>query len=104
YEVEGTDEGRGAIEGYRVAAAEGRPFDVVLLDLTVTGGLGGRDAAEGIRRIDPEARMIASSGYSSDPALADPRRYGFQAALEKPFLVEDLARVLQDVLDADGTT
>ncbi|GJM44868.1 MAG: hypothetical protein DHS20C21_17100 [Gemmatimonadota bacterium] len=70
------------------------------MDLTIAGGLGGRGAAEAIRELDPQARLVVASGYSNDPALANPHGFGFDASIEKPFLIQDLGAVLRDVLEA----
>ncbi len=95
---EGADGGESALALYRQATERGRPFDVVVLDLTVPGGLGGVDTLAALRALDPGVRAIASSGYSSDPVLAQPGRYGFQAILAKPFRVEDIAASLERAL------
>ena len=90
-------DGADAIREYEAARKAGRPFDVVVLDLTVPGGMGGRAAMEVLRRIDPDVRAIVSSGYSSDPVLAHYRAYGFQAVVPKPYQVEELGRAIQEV-------
>jgi CheY-like chemotaxis protein len=68
------------------------------MDLTVPGGIGGREAIEQLRQIDPNVRAIVSSGYSSDPVLANHRAYGFCGMVAKPYKVEDFARVLRSAL------
>ena len=98
YEAEVCGDGEQAIERYREALACGQPFDAVILDLTVPGGLGGKDVLAAVRRFDPGVRAIVSSGYSNDPILADPVRWGFRAFLVKPYRVDDVARVLSEVL------
>jgi PAS domain S-box-containing protein len=98
YEVESAQDGAEAIERYVAARAEGRPFDAVILDLTVPGGMGGREAVGRILEIDPRARLIVSSGYSNDPVTDDYRAYGFCAVMVKPYRVGDLGRALQDAL------
>lgn len=78
-------EGQDAADRYAEAArAAGHPFSAAILDLTVPGGLGGKEAAELILRVDPGACLIASSGYSDDPVMAAPTAFGFSAALPKP--------------------
>jgi DNA-binding NarL/FixJ family response regulator len=69
-----------------------------VLDLTVPGGMGGREAIEQLRQIDPGVRAIVSSGYSSDPVLANYRAYGFRGVVAKPYKVDDFARVMREVL------
>jgi DNA-binding NarL/FixJ family response regulator len=68
------------------------------MDLTVPGGMGGREAIEQLRKIDPGVRAIVSSGYSNDPVLANHRAYGFCGMVAKPYKVDDFARVLRAVL------
>ena len=73
-------------------------FRSALLDLTIPGEEGGRKTAQMILQIDPAARLIVSSGYSADAVLANYQDYGFKGAVEKPYLVEDLAAELQRVM------
>lgn len=84
--------GEEAIDQYRKAMDEGDPFDVVVLDLTVRGGMGGAETLERMRGIHPATLAIACSGYSNDPVMCDPARFGFAAAIEKPFRFAVLAR------------
>lgn len=94
YEVDTAASGEQAIELFKQAARKGRPYDVVILDLTVPGGMGGREAVAGILAVDAQARVVVSSGYSSDPVLADFTRYGFRDVIAKPYRIEELGRVL----------
>lgn len=98
YEATACAEGSAAVAAYRAALQEGRPFAAVLLDLTVPGGMGGRDAAAQILAIDPKALLIVSSGYSIDPVVADFRAYGFAGAVAKPYAIETLAAELDRLL------
>lgn len=98
FEAELVRDGAEAVRKFSEAYAAGRPFDLVVMDLTVPGGVGGREAIEQLRRIDPDVRAIVSSGYSSDPVLANHRAYGFRGMVAKPYKVEDFARVLRAVL------
>ncbi len=88
-------EGSEAVRTYAAARQSGRPFDLVIFDLTVPGGMGGRDALQELLRIDPQVRAVASSGYSSDPIMANPRTYGFRASLPKPYDIPDLMRAVE---------
>jgi PAS domain S-box-containing protein len=97
YEVRCTTEGREALDAYREALSAGRPFDAVLLDLTVPGGMGGVETAARLREMDPDARLIVSSGYSEAPILSDFRRYGFDDVIAKPWSVAELTAVLNRV-------
>ena len=75
-----------------------QPIDIILVDLTVPGGMGGKDAMREILAIDPDVRAIVSSGYSNNPVMADYKKYGFKAAVVKPFLLEDLRKAIEEVL------
>jgi CheY-like chemotaxis protein len=91
-------DGADVVRKYTEARDEGSPFILVIVDLTVPGGMGGREAVERLRAIDPNVRAIVSSGYSSDPVLANYREHGFQGVATKPYEMGDLARVLREVL------
>ncbi len=93
-----TSEGREAIETYRRELDAGQRFDAVILDLTVRGGLGGKEAIQDLLRLDPAVCAIVSSGYSHDPVMAEYRRYGFSAFIPKPYSVDALACTLKSVL------
>ncbi|MBI2518595.1 MAG: ABC transporter substrate-binding protein [Opitutae bacterium] len=97
-ECEEAADGAEAVEKYRAAGAAGRRFDVVLMDLTVPGGMGGREALEHLKKLDPGVRAIVSSGYSRDPVLANYRAHGFCGILPKPYGLEQLRHVLREVL------
>ena len=99
YDCDVAADGAEAVRKYEEAMASGRKYEVVLMDLTVPGGIGGREAMERLKRIDPGVCAIVSSGYSRDPVLANYRTYGFQAILPKPYGLEQLTKVMTDVLD-----
>ncbi|MHB8765060.1 MAG: hybrid sensor histidine kinase/response regulator, partial [Deferrisomatales bacterium] len=90
-------DGGEAVRLYSQALAAGSPFDTVLLDLTVPGGMGGKEAVARLRELDPQVRAVVSSGYSNDPVLADWARHGFAGVLAKPYRAEELSRVLRSV-------
>jgi PAS domain S-box-containing protein len=94
--------GADAVEAYRGALAQGERFDAVILDLTVSFGMGGREAAQGILAVDPTARLMVSSGYSEDALMAEFRRHGFLAVLPKPYSAQQLCSAVQDMLAAEG--
>ncbi|MEW6221342.1 MAG: response regulator, partial [Thermodesulfobacteriota bacterium] len=98
YRVALATDGAEAVTLFRQATAEGRRFSLVILDLTVPGGMGGRQALPHLLALDPQARVVVSSGYSSDPILAEPRRHGFAAVVLKPYDLAELGRVLDRVL------
>jgi PAS domain S-box-containing protein len=93
-----TRDGAAAVEEYVRAFEAGEPYGAVIMDLTVPGGMGGRDATAHILQIDPKARIIACSGYSNDPVMADYRKYGFVGMVPKPYRSTQLSKVLHDVL------
>lgn len=101
YAVEFSRDGAEAIEMYSKAIALKKPFDVVIMDLTIPGGIEGADAVRKLRRIDPEAKVIISSGYSNDPTIKDFKKYGVSGAITKPFDVDELVRVIESVLADD---
>jgi len=86
--------GQEALGAWRRARTAGVPFDVVVTDLTIPGGMGGVDLARELHALDPELPVIASSGYSDDPVMSDAAAWGFQAVLVKPYRLDDLRRVL----------
>ena len=98
YEVEVATDGTNGIQLYEAAMHGGRPFDVVILDLTIPGGMGGKEAMGRLTEIDPGAKVIVSSGYSDDPAMSRHREYGFSGVLTKPYVAEDLAEAIHQVL------
>ena len=98
FEATLTADGRDAIDRYRRAMDREQPYDVVIMDLTIPGGMGGREAIDHLRGLDPSVRAVVMSGYSNDPVLASYRDFGFRGVIGKPFKAEDLARVLSEVL------
>ncbi|MEW6358736.1 MAG: PAS domain S-box protein [Planctomycetota bacterium] len=97
YNVVCVRDGAEAVDVYRKAKTEGRPFDAVIMDLTIPGGMGGKEAIEELRRFDPAVKAIVSSGYSNDPVMSDFRKHGFSGVVVKPFHIADLGRTLQSV-------
>ena len=98
YEVELTVDGAEAIEHYRKARESGQPFDAVILDLTIPGGMGGKEAINKLLEIDPNVKAIVSSGYSTDPIMSDFKDYGFSGVVAKPYKVEQLEKTLHSLL------
>jgi signal transduction histidine kinase/ActR/RegA family two-component response regulator len=98
YDVESCADGREAFELYRKAIRGNIPYASVILDLTIPGGMGGKEAAALILEIDPEAVLIVSSGYSNDPIIANYQNYGFSGAISKPFDADTLARELERLI------
>lgn len=98
YEVELAKDGAVAIEQFTKAKDSGRPFDAVVLDLTVPGGVGGREAIRKLLEIDPGVRAIVSSGYSTSPIMANFRKYGFSGVAVKPYKIEELGETLHNII------
>jgi Signal transduction histidine kinase len=98
YDVVAVEEGAAAVRAYREAKERGERFDVVVLDLTVPGGMGGREAMAELRRIDPAVRAIVSSGYSNDAVLSDFRAHGFCGMVPKPYEASKLAKAVSEAV------
>ncbi len=98
YEVGSASDGAETITLYQNAAKSGRPFDAVIMDLTIPGGMGGKEAIQQLLRIDPKVNAIVSSGYSNDPIMSEYEKYGFRGVATKPYRIEKLSWVLHDVL------
>lgn len=96
------NDGIEVIEKYTKARDGGEPFDVVIMDLTVRGGMGGTEAVKRMLEIDPDARVIVSSGYSEDPVMSDYKKSGFCGVLAKPYTVARLSEVLDEAMKKDG--
>ena len=100
HEVELARDGQEAIFLYKQSMEEGRKFALIIMDLTIPGGMGGKDAIREIHKIDPKVSAIVASGYSNDPIIASFAEYGFCAAIIKPFLVQDLTEGIATALRA----
>jgi CheY-like chemotaxis protein len=100
YSVTLAKDGTEAIDVYQAAMASGKPFDSVLMDLTVPGGMGGMEAIKRILEIDSKAKAIVCSGYSNDMVMADPGSFGFRAVVPKPYSLRQLGSTISDVLSA----
>ena len=98
YHVQTARDGAEAVTLYEQAKLSGRGFDAVLLDLTVRGGMGGIEAAAKLKELDPSSRLIVSSGYSGDPVMSEPAKYGFDAVIRKPWTVAELTATIRRVL------
>jgi len=98
YSVTLAKDGTEAIEIYQVAMASGVPFDSVLMDLTIPGGMGGMEAVKRLQEIDPNVRAIVCSGYSNDTIMANYKRFGFRAIVPKPYSLKHLSGAIMDVL------
>ncbi len=101
YEVELAQDGAEAIGMCLKARECGRPFDVVIMDLTVPGGMGGCEAIQMLRRIDPTIKAIVSSGYSDDPVMAQYKEVGFNGIVTKPYTYKELTSELHRVISGE---
>jgi PAS domain S-box-containing protein len=97
-EVQCVSNGQEAIAAYKRHKEEGQPFDLLLLDLTIPAGMGGKEAIQEISLIDPDVAAIVFSGYANDPIMAEYKEHGFTGVLPKPFDIEKLTEVLTEVL------
>ena len=100
YEVVVAKDGAEAIELYKRARESNQPFDVVIMDLTVPKGMGGKAAIKKFLEIDPEVKAIVSSGYSNDPIMSNFKKYGFKDIIVKPYKIEELSETLEKVLNS----
>jgi PAS domain S-box-containing protein len=91
-------DGAEALVTYQEQQAKGCPVDIVIMDLTIPGGMGGQEAAQKLLEINPAAKIIVASGYSNDPVMANCRDYGFSASIAKPFEMKELFTTLNEVL------
>jgi two-component system cell cycle sensor histidine kinase/response regulator CckA len=96
--VELAKDGAEAVDLFRRAFASGEFFDAAILDLTVPGGMGGKETIKRLLEVDPEIKAIVSSGYSNDPVMADCERYGFVSTIAKPYEVARLSKVVKRVV------
>jgi signal transduction histidine kinase/ActR/RegA family two-component response regulator len=99
YEVVCARDGTEAVDLYRQAFEKGHTFDAVILDLTIPGGMGGKDAVSKILSLNPTAAVIVSSGYSNDQVISEYHHYGFRGAVCKPYRLKELSAILHEVLD-----
>ena len=99
HEVQCAADGKAAIEMFSRAKADGSPFDVLILDLIVKGGMGGEEAIRKLREIDPDIVAVVSSGYADNPVLADYRMHGFSAILNKPYNIGALRDCINELIN-----
>jgi PAS domain S-box-containing protein len=99
YETATAADGAVAVEKFRASVESCAPFSALILDLTVPGGLGGKEIINQLRAIDPDVCAIVSSGYSDELILSHPEEYGFRAGIAKPFRFQELGSLLQFVLE-----
>ncbi len=101
FEVETCEDGARGVDLYVNAMNRDAGFDAVIMDLTIPGGMGGEEAIKLLREIDPMIKALVSSGYSNDPIMSDPGKYGFKGVLSKPFRMDELNAELQALLSLE---
>ncbi|MCE0484842.1 MAG: PAS domain S-box protein [Methylacidiphilales bacterium] len=99
YEVTTCTDGSQAIAAFAKAKSQSEPFDVVMMDLVIPNGVGGQDAVHTIKKIDPHAKVVASSGHLDHPVMTDHSKFGFNAVLEKPYKLEKLQQAIETVVN-----
>jgi CheY-like chemotaxis protein len=98
YDVVFARDGLAAIDLYKKEKTSGAPFDIVILDLSVPSGMGGKETIEHLRKFDPAVKAIISSGYSNDPVVENFSQYGFSGRLSKPYKISDLKNLLEELM------
>ena len=98
YQIVFTSKGEEAIAMYEKTKSSGQTFEAVILDLTIKGGIGGKEVIKKLIEIDPEVKAIVSSGYSNDPVMADYQKYGFRGVVAKPYDIRELSEILSKVI------
>jgi DNA-binding NtrC family response regulator len=101
YEVETTKNGNAAVAQYKASKEAGRPFDAVILDLTVPEGMGGFDAFKAIKAFDPDVKAILSTGYCHDPVVVNYQQYGIAGIAPKPYRVRELLGSVERVVTGE---
>ncbi len=98
YEVMFAQEGQAAIDLYKQEKNTGAPFDLVILDLSVPEGMGGKDTIGQLKAFDPDVKAVVSTGYSNDPAVVDFAGHGFSGKLSKPYKINELKSILEQMI------
>jgi two-component system, cell cycle sensor histidine kinase and response regulator CckA len=91
-------DGAAAVKLYQEAMKAGKPFDVVILDLTIPGGMGGKETIKKLLEIDSEVKALVSSGYSSELDITEYKEYGFKGAVGKPYTIDQMRQALHELL------
>jgi PAS domain S-box-containing protein len=97
FQADSAEDGDEAIEKYKTAMHENRPFKAVIMDLTIPGGMGGKETIKRLVEIDPNVVAIVSSGYSNDPIMSDYQRYNFKGVLAKPYTIDTLREIFSEL-------
>jgi PAS domain S-box-containing protein len=99
YTADSVADGLEAVELYKKALNSNNPYDLVIADLTVPGGMGGKETLSELLKIDPNAKVIVSSGYSTDPIMSEYWKYGFKGIITKPYGMEEVSKVLHGIVN-----
>lgn len=99
YGTELAADGKEAIAIYKRDMSTDTQVDIIIMDLTIPGGMGGEEAVKEVLAIDPDAKTLVSSGYSNDPIMANYKDYGFSGAIGKPYQMQELNKVIREVLE-----
>ena len=103
HEVVLVENGNEAVEKYLELMELGTPVDLIIMDLTIPGAMGGKDAVQEILKINPDAKVIVASGYSNDPIMANCKDFGFVASVAKPFNLDELNSTITSALKSRTT-
>ncbi|MEE9523763.1 MAG: ATP-binding protein, partial [Thermodesulfovibrionales bacterium] len=98
YKVDFAENGREALELYSKALDTDEPFSMLIMDLTIPGGMGGKETIQKLKEIDQDVKAIVSSGYSNDLTMADYKQYGFKGVIEKPYRIEKFSEIVSRTL------
>jgi CheY-like chemotaxis protein len=104
YDAEAVPDGDSALESYQKAIKTDKPFNLVIMDLTIPGGMGGKEAIQKLKEYDPNVKAIVSSGYSNDPVLSNYKRFGFEAVLTKPYKLETLSSTVAEIINGKSVS
>lgn len=102
YNISLAENGLQAIKVYKKAKEIKEPFDAVIIDLTIQGGMGGKETISELVKIDPDVKAIVSSGYVNNPVMVDYKKYGFKDYVAKPFKIEELSNVVHNVININS--
>jgi CheY-like chemotaxis protein len=99
YDAEFAKDGAKALELYAKAKESDHPFDAIIMDLTVPGGMGGRETIQRLLQLDPQAKAIVFSGYADDPIMSNFKEFGFFGFIKKPYTIQDVSEALHKALN-----